>query len=202
MLYFAPPMRGIFMSRQTKKSYVTPEEYLTFERAAEYKGEYFDGEILAMTGASRKHNLIAGNIYSELRRKFRGRPCEAYISDMRVRIQGANLYTYPDVVAACGEPEFEDAEVDTLLNPVLIVEVLSKSTASYDREEKFGYYRTIPSLTEYLLVSQDECHAVQYVRQSDGRWMLTDYRLMEDVLQLDSVDCRLPLVDIYDKVFS
>ena len=189
------------MSHRTKKSYVTPSEYLAFERAAEYKNEYLDGVIYAMTGASRRHNVITLNIGGELRASLRGRDCEAYVSDMRVRISAANLYTYPDVVAVCGEPEFEDAEVDTLLNPSLIVEVLSKSTASYDREVKFGYYRTLPSLAEYLLVAQDKHHIAQYVRQPDARWLLTDYRSPEDTLQLDSVDCRLSLVEIYDKVF-
>jgi len=188
------------MSRKTKDSYVTPEEYLAFERAAEHKNEYFDGEIVAMTGASRKHNLIAGNVFAELKRQLRGKPCEAYISDMRVRIQSANLYTYPDVVVACDAPEFEDAEVDTLLNPVLIVEVLSKSTASYDRVEKFGYYRTLPSLEEYLLVEQAQYHVVQYVRQKDGRWLLADIRGAEGRIELSSVGCVLKLADVYERV--
>jgi Uma2 family endonuclease len=188
------------MSRQTKKTYVTPEEYLASERTAEYKNEYFDGEIVAMTGASRKHNLIAGNMFADLKRQLRGKPCEAFISDMRLRIPSANLYTYPDVVVACGTPEFEDAEVDTLLNPVLIVEVLSKSTASYDRAEKFGYYRTLPSLEEYLLVEQNEYHVVQYVRQQDGRWMLADIGGVEARVELSSVGCVLTLADVYERV--
>jgi Uma2 family endonuclease len=189
----------MIMSRQAK-TFVTPEEYLAYERRAENRNEYFDGEIFAMTGASRKHNLISLNIGAELRFLLRGRNCEAYVSDMRVRIPSANLYMYPDVVAVCGEPEFEDVDVDTLLNPTLIVEVLSKSTASYDRAEKFDYYRTLPSLTEYLLVSQDEFHVTQYVRQTEGRWLLTDHRSPEDTLQLESVECSLSLRDIYDKV--
>ena len=188
------------MSRQTKKSYATPEEYLAFERAAEYKNEYFDGEIIAMTGASRKHILITGNIAAELRAQLRGRPCETYPSEMRVRIPSANLYTYPDVVVACGTPEFEDAEVDTLLNPVLIVEVLSKSTSSYDRGAKFDYYRTLPSLEEYLLVEQNEYHVVQYVRQHDGRWLLADIRGADGRVELPSVECVLTLSDVYERV--
>lgn len=188
------------MSRQTKKSYVTPEEYLAFERATEYKNEYFDGETVAMTGASRKHILITGNIAAELRAQLRGRPCETYPSEMRVRIPSANLYTYPDVVVACGTPEFEDAEVDTLLNPVLIVEVLPKSTSSYDRGAKFDYYRTLPSLEEYLLVAQDEYHVVQYVRQRDGRWLLADIRGAEGSVELTSVGCVLTLSDVYERV--
>ncbi len=187
------------MSRQAK-TYVAPEEYLAFERRAENRNEYLDGEIFAMTGASRRHNLISLNIGAELRAQLRGRDCEAYVSDMRVRIPSANLYTYPDVVAVRGEPEFEDAEVDTLINPVLIVEVLSKSTAGYDPTSKFSDYRSIPSFAEYLLVAQDERHVTQYVRQAEGRWLLTDYRLPDDMLQLESVECSLSLREIYDKV--
>jgi Uma2 family endonuclease len=188
------------MSRQIKKSCVTPEEYLSFERAAEYKNEYFDGEIYAMPGASRRHNIITLNIGAELRARLRGRDCETYVSDMRVKIPTANIYTYPDVVALCGEAEFEDEAVDTLLNPSLIVEVLSKSTASYDREEKFAYYRTLPSLAEYLLVSQDEHHVTQHVKRDDGRWLLTDVRSLEGKLELSSVGCVLTLTEVYDRV--
>lgn len=187
------------MSRQAK-TYIAPEEYLAYERGREDKHEYHDGEIFAMTGASRKHNLIAGNVFAELKRQLRDRPCETYISDMRVRIPAANIYTYPDVVVACGEPRFEDAEVDTLLNPVLLVEVLSKSTKAYDRIVKFNYYRTLESLTEYLLVSQDESHIAQHVRQLDGRWLLTDIRGLESKIELVSVPCLLVLRDVYDKV--
>lgn len=188
------------MSRQTKKNYVTPEEYLAYERAAEYKNEYFDGEIVAMTGASRRHNLIAGNIFIALKNQLRGKPCEVYMSDMRVRIKAANLYTYPDVAAACGTPEFEDAEVETLLNSLLIIEVLSKSTASYDRAQTFDYYRTLPSLEKYLLVEQDAYHVVQYVRQPDGRWLLANIRGAEGRVELASVGCAVRLADVYERV--
>lgn len=188
------------MSRQTKKSYVTPDEYLAIERHAEDKNEYFDGEVFAMTGASRKHNYIAGNVYSALRRELHDRACDVFISDMRVRIAAANIYTYPDVVVACDGPEFEDAEVDTLLNPTLVVEVLSKSTASYDRAAKFDYYRTLPSLLEYLLVSQDTYHVTQYVRQPEGRWLLTDIRGAEARVELSSDQCVLGLAEIYERV--
>lgn len=188
------------MSHQTTKSYVTPEEYLAFERAAEYKNEYVDGEIFAMTGASRKHNLIAMNSGGSLWQQLKGKPCEVYVSDMRVHVPATGLYTYPDVVVVCGEPQLEDEHLDTLLNPVLIVEVLSKSTARYDRTGKFSDYRSIPSFAEYLLVWQDEHRVEQYSKQTDGRWMLTDYRSREDVAQLDSIHCSLSLKEIYDKV--
>lgn len=188
------------MSRQAKTTYITPEEYLALERKAESKSEYFDGEIFAMVGASRKHNLITVNITRELSQQLKGKPCEVYSSDMRVRIPNANIYTYADLTVACGDPKFEDTHVDTLLNPVLIVEVLSKSTASYDRRQKFAFYRTIDSLTDYILVSQDSFHVEQYTKQADGRWLLADFRSPEDVLQLDSVQCSLALGEIYDRV--
>jgi Uma2 family endonuclease len=117
-----------------------------------------------------------------------------------VRIPAANLYTYPDVVIVCEEPVFEDGHLDTLLNPTLLVEVLSKSTASYDRTVEFGYYRTLPSLAEYLLISQDECHVAQHVRQADGRWLLTDIRGREGRVELASVACTLALSEVYERV--
>lgn len=187
------------MSRQVK-TYITPEEYLAIERAAEYKNEYVNGEIFAMTGASRKHNLIAGNIYGELRQQLKGGPCEAYPGEMRVKAPAARSYVYPDVVVVCGEPQFEDGNFDTLLNPTLVVEVLSKSTESYNRLAKSAYYRTIESLVEYLLVAQEEYRVEQYVKQADGRWLLSDVRLLDSVVALISIGCSLAPRDIYDRI--
>jgi Uma2 family endonuclease len=186
--------------KPTEHTYVSPEDYLALERRNEFKSEYLDGEIQAMTGASREHNFIAGNVYVALRNLLRGKPCEVYISDIRVRIRAANIYTYPDVVVACGEPAFEDEEVDTLLNPTLLIEVLSKSTAKYDRTVKFNHYRTLESLAEYLLISQDEYRVEQYTKQADGRWLLTDVAGAEGVLELSSVGCTLPLGVVYERV--
>lgn len=182
------------------KTYVTPEEYLTLERRAEYKSEYYDGEIFAMTGASLKHNRITLNIGSALNVQLRGRECQAFTSDMRVHVPATGLYTYPDVVAVCGEPRLADEQLDTLLNPVLIVEVLSKSTALYDRIDKFSNYRSMPSFAEYLLVSQDEYHVTQHVKQSDGRWLLTDIRGRGSRVELASVECTLALSEVYERV--
>ncbi|MFN2454797.1 MAG: Uma2 family endonuclease [Pyrinomonadaceae bacterium] len=187
------------MSTQSK-TYLTPEEYLAFERKAETKSEYFDGEVFAMTGASRKHNLIVLNVAAELRAQLRKRECETYVNDMRVRIPATNIYTYPDVVVVCGKPEFEDTGVDTLLNPTLIVEVLSKSTAAYDATAKFGYYRTLESFAEYLLIAQNERRVEQYTRQTDGRWLLTDIRSPDAIIELASTQTTLALPDVYDKV--
>lgn len=181
-------------------SYLTPEEYLAIERQSETKHEYFKGEVFAMVGASRKHNLIAGNIFGELRQQLKGKSCEAYTNDMRMRIPVTDLYTYPDVIVVCGEPNFEDEYIDTLLNPTLIVEVLSESTESYDRGKKAGFYRAVESIVEYLLVSQDEHRVVQYIKQSDSRWLLTDIRSLESAVELSSVQCALPMKEIYDRV--
>lgn len=187
------------MSRQAK-AYVTTEEYLTLERQAEHKSEYYDGEIFAMTGASLRHNRITLNIGTELTLQLKGRDCQAFTSDMRVHAPATSLYTYPDVVAICGEPELEDGYIDTLLNPVLIVEVLSKSTARYDRIDKFSHYRSIPSFAEYVLVSQDEYRVEHYAKQPDGRWLLTEIRGKEGEVVLAAVGCALAFGDIYDRV--
>lgn len=187
------------MSSQPK-SYLTPEEYLALERKSETKSEYLNGEMFAMVGASRQHNLIAGNIFGELRHRLKGTSCEAYTNDMRVRIPAIGLYTYPDVIVVCGEPQFEDEYIDTLINPTLIVEVLSDSTESYDRGKKAGFYRSVESIEEYLLVSQDEPRVEQYVKQTDGKWLLTDIRSIEGTVDLISLQCALPLKEIYERV--
>lgn len=187
------------MSRQVK-TYITPEEYLAFERKAENKNEYVNGEIFAMTGASRKHNLIALSIAGELRQQLKGKPCEVYPGEMRVKAPAARSYVYPDVVVVCGEPQLEDDYFDTLLNPTLVVEVLSKSTESYNRLAKSSFYRTIESLSEYLLVSQEEYRIEQYLRQVDGRWLLSDVRSLDSMIELRSIGCSLALRDIYDRI--
>ena len=187
------------MSQQVK-SYVSPEEYLWLERQAEYKSEYLNGEIFAMSCASREHNLIAGNIFGELRQQFKDRQCEAYMSDMRVKVTATGLYTYPDVIAICGEPKFDDEYIDTLLNPTLLVEVLSQSTERYDRIAKSSYYRTLDSLAEHLLVAQDEVRLEQYVKQTNGQWLQIEHTSLDSVADLTAIGCALALRDIYDKV--
>ncbi len=182
------------------KRYLTSEEYLAKERKAEYKSEYFKGEMFAMSGASREHNLIAGNLSRELGNQLLDRPCEVYQSDMRVKVSRTGLYTYPDVVIVCGEPRFEDTDVDTLLNPTVLFEVLSETTENYDRGKKSVYYRTLPSLQEYVLVAQDKCHVEQFTRQPDNRWLLWETDDLEGVLNLPSIGCELKLTDVYAKV--
>jgi Uma2 family endonuclease len=182
------------------KAYLPADAYLALERRAETKSEWIDGETVAMVGASREHNLIVANLVRELTQQLKGRPCELYPTDMRVKVPSSRLYTYPDVVIVCGEPQFEDDHVDTLLNPTLLVEVLSESTESYDRGKKFGYYRTLPSLTEYLLVAQDEIRVEQYVRQPDEKWLLSDFHTLEDTIKLSAVPATLSLRELYDRV--
>jgi len=178
----------------------TAAEYLAFERAATTKHEYRGGEVVAMASASREHNLIVANLVAELRAALRGRPCETYPSDMRLRVTETGLYTYPDVVVVCGEPQFEDAEVDTLLNPTLIVEVLSPSTEAYDRGDKFEQYRTLPSLREYLLVSQHRPHVERFIRQEGNTWLLTETRGIDATVRLEAIDCTLSLAEVYDRI--
>ena len=179
---------------------LTPQQYLARERQAVTKSEYLRGEMFAMSGASREHNLIAGNVNRELGEQLRERECEVYQADMRVKIRPTGLYTYPDVTVVCGEPEFEDAEVDTLLNPTVLVEVLSPSTADYDRGGKFTHYRRLPSLQEYVLISQDRPLVEHYVRQGKDEWLLTEQSSLQDPLILPSIQCQLPLSEIYLKV--
>lgn len=189
------------MSAVLQQTRYTAEEYLSLERSTSIKNEFHDGQIYAMTGASREHNLISGNIYRELSQQLKSRPCEAYINDMRVKATEARSYHYPDIAVVCGKPEFEDAQVDTLLNPMLLIEVLSPSTEAYDRGGKFAHYRKIPSLREYLLVMQDQPGIERYLRQGEV-WILSETLGLEASLALESIDCRLSLREVYDKVFE
>ncbi len=187
------------MSTQPK-TFLTPEQYLEIERKAEYKSEYFNGEMFAMAGARLAHNLLVANLVAGLHRQFESQPCLVLPSDMRVRVSATGLYTYPDVVGICDEPLFLDDQTDTLLNPGLVVEVFSPSTEAYDRGRKFESYKTIESLREYLLVASDRIHADLYTRQADGRWLLTSADKLEDSLTLESVGAQLTMADLYDKV--
>ena len=168
----------------------TSEHYLALERQAKHRSEYINGFIFAMAGASRQHNLIAGNIFGELRTQLRGRPCEAYINDMRVKVNVTGLYTYPDVAALCGEPIFEDTQGDSLLNPSVIVEVLSDSTEAYDRGEKFAHYRRLESLRDYILIAQDKVRVEHFVRQGD-QWVLSEASALSSMVYLSSIGLSL-----------
>lgn len=181
---------------------LTAEEYLARERAAETKSEFYAGEVFAMTGASRRHNLIVANLVRVLGNQLVDRDCEVYAADMRVRVPATDSYVYPDVVAVCGEPRLEDAELDTLLNPTLIVEVLSRSTADFDRGGKLEHYRTVESLAEVLILAQDRAHAEHWVRRTDGHWLFEEAGSTEAVLRLESIACDLRLADAYHRVLE
>ena len=187
------------MSSLAAQTVFTPEEYLVSERKATLKSEYLNGEILAMSGASLAHTRITADIVTELNIQLRGRECEVISNDMRVKTGPKGAYLYPDVVVFCGEPQFEDNVFDTLLNPILIVEVLSPTTEAFDRGEKFAHYQALTSLREYILVSQDRIRVEQY-RLIKTQWVQTEFQAHEDVLPLDSIGCELPLQDIYRRV--
>jgi Uma2 family endonuclease len=179
---------------------MTEAEYLEFERSSELKHEFLNGDVFAMTGASEEHNLISVNVITALKTQLRGKPCKVYPSDMRVKITATDLYTYPDISVMCGEAQFTDDRLDTLVNPTLIVEILSPSTESYDRGKKFQHYRELPSLREYLLIAQDSPRIERYLRKDNGLWEFTDAKGLEATLPLPSIDCALMLADVYDQI--
>lgn len=179
---------------------LSPQDYLALERQSEWKSEYLEGEMVAMSGASRRHNLIVLNLARELSLALKGRACEAYVTDMRVRVADGVLYTYPDAVVVCGEPRFEDDQLDTLLNPTLIIEVLSPTTEAYDRGATFEHYQTLNSLREYVLVAQDKPRVEHFERQGDGQWLLTPVSGLDGRLLLPAIESDLALAEVYDKV--
>ena len=182
------------------QSFLTAQDYLAWERRQETRHEYLNGQIFAMTGASRAHNVLCGNLLATLHSHLRGKPCEVYANDMRVKVSETGMYTYPDLVAACGEPRFEDQAVDTLLNPILIIEILSDSTERHDRGAKFTHYRSLASLQEYLLVSQTECRIEHYLRQPGNHWLLTEYQDLRERIHLNSLGSQLTLSEVYERI--
>ena len=181
-------------------SALTPQEYLARERKAEYKSEYFAGEMFAMAGATWEHTLIKDNLARATGNQLEGGPCHVITSDLRVKVDSTGLYTYPDIIIVCDKPEFEDNVFDTLRNPRVLVEVLSESTEDYDRGTKFKHYRQIPSLKEYVLISQTEPLVERHVRQSNGDWLMTEFRGLEARFAYDSVPVMVPMGNIYRRV--
>ena len=179
------------------KPLLTPQEYLAKERKAEYKSEYYRGEMFAMAGASWEHTLIKDNTAYEARKQLVDSPCRVLTSDLRVKVDASGLYTYPDIIIVCDEPRFEDQMFDTLLNPRVLMEVLSDSTEKYDRGAKFKHYRQLPSLQEYVLIAQDEPLVERHVRQANGDWLMTEFRGLMQTLALTSVLVKIALTDIY-----
>jgi Uma2 family endonuclease len=189
------------MSLPRTLSHFSPEEYLAFERGTDARHEYLDGHVYAMAGESIEHSRICVNVAGELRSRLKGRPCEVLSPNMKVVTSPSGLFSYPDVVVICGEPQFYDERRDILTNPTVVFEVLSPSTESYDRGEKFLRYRTqIETLREYVLVSQHRPLVEHYVRQPDASWSYTAASSMAEAVDLISIDCRLPLSEIYDRI--
>jgi Uma2 family endonuclease len=183
------------------KQKLSIEEYIEFDKSNEGKWEYFDGEVLDMAGGSLNHNRITRNVLAALQEKLAGTPCEALPSDMRLKVPAALPYRYPDVVVVCGEPVIEILQGQELLvNPRLIVEVLSASTKAYDCDLKFTAYQSIESFEEYLLIAQDRPHITQYVRQRDDGWLRQDIGGMEAAIRLATVECELTLAEIYHQL--
>jgi Uma2 family endonuclease len=184
------------MSAQSQPR-MSPEEYLAIERAAEFRSEYYDGHMYAMSGASRMHVLVTTNLSGELHQALKHGPCQVYAVDLRLRVNPDRLYTYPDISVVCGETKLADDHKDTLLNPTVLVEVLSPSTEARDRGFKFTHYRHIESLQEYVLVWQSEPRVEVYRRQSTGDWLFSEVSGLESNCKLASLGCEIPLAEIY-----
>lgn len=182
------------------KHIFTPDEYLELERKAEFKSEYLNGQIYAMAGASPAHSAITFNLSVEVGTQLKGKPCQGHSSDMKIRTSYKGLYSYPDLSIVCDEPLFHDEKGDVLINPKVIFEILSPSTEAFDRGAKFLRYQTIDTLTDYILIAQDEARVEHFIRQSDGGWLLYIIRGLESKLSIPSIDCTISLAGLYDKI--
>jgi Uma2 family endonuclease len=184
------------------KPFLSPEEYLAIERKAEYKSEYYHGEMFAMSGVGRRHDRINVRLTSLVEYHLRGKRCETFSANMRVLATSSGLYTYPDLSVVCEEPQFADAHIDTLTNPALLVEILSPSTEDYDRGKKAKLYRAIASLQELLFIAQDSYEVELYRRQPDGSWSLLEAAGLESAITLASIGYTLPLGELYENVLG
>ena len=185
-----------------KQSLVSQDEYLRFERAADIRSEYHKGEVFAMAGASRNHNRIVTNTSTSLDIQLKNRDCNNYSSDMRISVQNGERYLYPDIVVTCGQEKFQDNNTDTLLNPIVILEVLSTTTEAYDRGLKFLYYQTIESLQEYVLISQNPHRIEVYNKQTDGAWGYRSFHVIPEKIEIHSINCTLDTDDVYFKIVN
>jgi Uma2 family endonuclease len=191
---------GADMSLAQPSRRLTEAEYLEIERAAQFKSEFFDGEMFAMAGGTPQHSLIATNLAAEFKNGLRNNSCTAYNTDLRIKIQATGLLTYPDLSVVCGSLQFAEGTDDTVVNPTVLAEVLSDSTEAYDRGRKFEHYRQIPTLQEYLLVSQTEPRIEQFIRRTDGRWLLSEAAGLEKKLELPSLKITIALSEVFAKV--
>jgi Uma2 family endonuclease len=182
---------------QLAKKLFTAQEYLALEEAAEYKNEYYKGEIFAMAGASSNHNQIIGNVYSRLHQTINKHKCRVFMSDLRLWIEQQELFTYPDIMVICEKPKFYPDRDDTVVNPRIIIETISKSTEAYDRSKKFLFYRSIPTFQEYILINQYSPHIEQFYIDAENQWLFKDYTNISDILKFSKIDVEIPLKDIY-----
>ena len=188
------------MQLETQKRHYTPEEYLELEEKAEYKSEYRDGEIVPMTGGTTNHNQIAGNFYANLKFSLKKQNYRVYIGDVRLWIPKYRQYTYPDVMVIQGQPVYTGTSTTTVMNPLLIAEVLSKSTQNYDQGNKFLYYRSIPEFKEYILIDQYQYHVMHYVKTADGKWIFDEIEGEFATLSFETIDFQIVLTDLYEQV--
>ncbi|PLZ80139.1 hypothetical protein CBP16_14285, partial [Fischerella thermalis WC217] len=185
---------------QIQQRYYTPEEYLALEEVAEFKSEYWDGEIVPMAGGSINHNRIVGNVYTYLKFHLRGKNQEPFLSDLRLWIPRYRQYTYPDILVIQGNPALYNNRIDTITNPLLIVEVLSKSTQKYDHTDKFRFYRSIPEFREYVLINQYEFQIEQYIKTGKGEWLFREYETEDAIINFVSIGLEMAIANIYESV--
>ena len=189
------------LAKLKRESLLTPEDYLIFERESDSRHEFLDGEIFKMAGESLSHSRICMNLAAATVNALKGKPCEALSPNMKVRTSNASLFSYPDLTIVCGEPQFHDVKKDVLTNPKVVFEVLSPSTADYDRTTKFQRYRMgNETLTDYIFVSQDKCFVEHFRKSANGDWLYQRYAALEDDLKIAAIDCELSLREIYDRV--
>lgn len=182
------------------KKKITLEEYFELEKKSGFKSEYHGGEILAMSGANINHVRITRNAANALTQKLKGKRCEAFALDLKVFIESADRSVYPDVLVICGKPQFHQNRKDTVLNPTIIIEVLSASTKNYDKGEKFDHYRTLPSLQEYLLVDQSKVYLEHFQKTGEAKWTLEEHTAGKNVVRLAAIDAELTLAELYEDV--
>ncbi len=181
--------------------YYSEKDYLDFERSAQERHEYYRGEIFPMSGASFEHNVIEDNLRLVIGNHLKGKSCRSFGSNLRIHIPINSLYTYPDILIICDQPKFQDQHFDTVLNPMVLIEILSPSTANYDRGAKFDLYREIESLKEYILVDSTSYHCVHYSRNIDNTWVLSEMKNVNEYLPIISVDLKIALSEVYAGVF-
>ena len=182
------------------KTLLTPEEYLEIERKAEHKSEYYQGEMSLVPSVNLRHAAIVLNLACEVSRQLKHRPCWVTMSNLRLCVSPAGFYTYPDVIVVCGKAEHADEQQDTVLNPIVLMEVLSDATSNYDRGQKFELYRMLPSLREYIIVDSNAPHLELWTRRQDDTWLLTESNDPGHSVQLNSIECVLSLAEVYHKV--